>query len=191
MFDQLMEALNMVLQWQNFFWALFGVTFGIIMGAIPGLSDNMAIVLLLPFTYYLGPIPGIAMLMGLSKGANFGGSIPAILFNIPGTPQAMITTFDGYPLAKSGKSGKALKTALFASVTADTASDLVLILLYIVRHGFGQKKTGLSRQPHTQGHFYEIASHGNGFPHHRRWQRRLYRCHACPAAESRSQRHHL
>ncbi|WP_294448219.1 tripartite tricarboxylate transporter permease [uncultured Mailhella sp.] len=129
MFDQLMEALNMVLQWQNFFWALFGVTFGIIMGAIPGLSDNMAIVLLLPFTYYLGPIPGIAMLMGLSKGANFGGSIPAILFNIPGTPQAMITTFDGYPLAKSGKSGKALKTALFASVTADTASDLVLIFL--------------------------------------------------------------
>ena len=97
---------------QNFFWALFGVTFGIIMGAIPGLSDNMAIVLLLPFTYYLGPIPGIAMLMGLSKGANFGGSIPAILFNIPGTPQAMITTFDGYPLAKNGKSGKALKTAL-------------------------------------------------------------------------------
>ncbi len=69
------------------------------------------------------------MLMGLSKGANFGGSIPAILFNIPGTPQAMITTFDGYPLAKSGKSGKALKTALFASVTADTASDLVLIFL--------------------------------------------------------------
>ena len=129
MFDQLMEAMSMVLQWQNFFWALFGVTFGIIMGAIPGLSDNMAIVLLLPFTYYLGPIPGIAMLMGLSKGANFGGSIPAILFNIPGTPQAMITTFDGYPLAKSGKSGKALKTALFASVTADTASDLVLIFL--------------------------------------------------------------
>ncbi len=51
MFDQLMEAMSMVLQWQNFFWALFGVTFGIIMGAIPGLSDNMAIVLLLPFTY--------------------------------------------------------------------------------------------------------------------------------------------
>ncbi|MBQ3893161.1 MAG: tripartite tricarboxylate transporter permease [Mailhella sp.] len=129
MLDSLMTAFGMVLDWQNFFWALFGVTFGIIMGAIPGLSDNMAIVLLLPFTYYLGPIPGIAMLMGLSKGSNFGGSIPAILFNIPGTPQAMITTFDGYPLAKAGKSGKALKTALFASVTADTASDLVLIFL--------------------------------------------------------------
>ncbi|MBO4316846.1 MAG: tripartite tricarboxylate transporter permease [Mailhella sp.] len=129
MLDSLAAAFGLVMEWQNFFWALFGVTFGMIMGAIPGLSDNMAIVLLLPFTYYLGPIPGIAMLMGLSKGSNFGGSIPAVLFNIPGTPQAMITTFDGYPLAKAGKSGKALKTALFASVTADTASDLVLMFL--------------------------------------------------------------
>ena len=73
------------------------------MGAIPGLTDTMAIVLLLPFTYYLGPIPGIAMLMGLSKGGNFGGSLPAILFNIPGTPQAMCTTFDGHPLAMQGR----------------------------------------------------------------------------------------
>lgn len=129
MFDSLAAAFSMVLEWQNFAWSLFGVAFGMIMGAIPGLSDTMAIVLLLPFTYYLGPIPGIAMLMGLSKGANFGGSIPAILFNIPGTPQAMVTSFDGYPLAGQGKSGKALQTALFASVTADTVSDLVLIFL--------------------------------------------------------------
>lgn len=129
MLESLTTAFGMVLEWQNFGWALFGVTFGMIMGAIPGLSDTMSIVLLLPFTYYLGPIPGIAMLMGLSKGANFGGSIPAVLFNIPGTPQAMVTAFDGYPLARQGKSGKALQTALFASVTADTVSDLVLIFL--------------------------------------------------------------
>ncbi len=129
MIESFLAALGLIADWQNFAWALFGVVFGMIMGAVPGLSDNMAIVLLLPFTYYLGPIPGIAMLMGLSKGSNFGGSIPAILFNIPGTPQAMVTTFDGYPLTRAGKSGKALKTALFASVTADTASDLVLIFL--------------------------------------------------------------
>lgn len=83
MFDQLMEALGMVLQWQNFFWALFGVTFGIIMGAIPGLSDNMAIVLLLPFTYYLGPIPGIAMLMGLSKGPTSAVPFPPFCSTFP------------------------------------------------------------------------------------------------------------
>ena len=129
MLENLMGALDLVLCWENFFWAFVGVFCGAIMGAIPGLTDTMAIVLLLPFTYYLGPIPGIAMLMGLSKGGNFGGSLPAILFNIPGTPQAMCTTFDGHPLAMQGKSGKAMQTALFSSVTADALSDLVLIFL--------------------------------------------------------------
>lgn len=129
MIEQIIAGLDMVFAWENFLWAFFGVGFGMVMGAIPGLTDTMAIVLLLPFTYYLGPVPGMAMLMGLSKGGNFGGSIPAVLFNIPGTPQAMVTTFDGYPLARQGKSGKALHMALFASVTADAASDLVLIFL--------------------------------------------------------------
>lgn len=129
MLDQLLAALDMVFAWENFLWAFFGVAFGMVMGAIPGLTDTMAIVLLLPFTYYVGPIAGMSMLMGLSKGGNFGGSIPAILFNIPGTPQAMVTSFDGYPLAQQGKSGKALQMALFASVTADAMSDLVLIFL--------------------------------------------------------------
>ena len=129
MLENLMGALDLVLCWENFFWVFVGVFCGAIMGAIPGLTDTMAIVLLLPFTYYLGPIPGIAMLMGLSKGGNFGGSLPAILFNIPGTPQAMCTTFDGHPLAMQGKSGKAMQTALFSSVTADALSDLVLIFL--------------------------------------------------------------
>lgn len=129
MFDDLMGALQLILAWENFFWAFVGVLCGFIMGAIPGLTDTMAIVLLLPFTYYLGPVAGISMLMGLSKGGNFGGSVPAILFNIPGTPQAMCTTFDGYPLARAGKSGKALNMALLASVLADAMSDLVLIFL--------------------------------------------------------------
>lgn len=129
MFEQFLSGLNMVLVPQNLMWAAVGVTLGMILGSIPGLTDNMGIVLLLPFTFYLGPIAGIALLMGLSKGGNFGGSIPAILFNIPGTPQAMVTCIDGYPLAQQGKSGKALKMALYASVVADACSDLVLIFL--------------------------------------------------------------
>jgi putative tricarboxylic transport membrane protein len=129
MFEQILSGLSMVLIPQNFLWAALGVTFGMILGSIPGLTDNMGIVLLLPFTYYLGPIAGIALLMGLTKGGNFGGSIPAILFNIPGTPQAMVTCLDGYPLAQQGKSGKALKQALYSSVVADACSDLILIFL--------------------------------------------------------------
>lgn len=129
MIENIMEGMSMVLQWENLIWAMFGVAFGMLLGCIPGLSGNVGITLLLPFTFYLGPVAGIAMLMGLSKGDGFGGSIPAILFNIPGTPHAVITTLDGYPLAKQGKGGKALHTALAASFTADFTSDLVLIFL--------------------------------------------------------------
>ncbi len=129
MFENIVAGLGLVFAWDNLFWSFFGVSFGMLMGAIPGLTDNMAIVLLLPFTFYLNPIAGIAMLMGLSKGGNFGGSVPAILFNIPGTPQAMVTSLDGYPLTRQGKSGKALKMALYSSTMGDTLSDMVLIFL--------------------------------------------------------------
>ncbi len=129
MWDLILSGISMVFVPENMLWACAGVAFGMIMGSIPGLTDTMAIVLLLPFTFYLSPIAAIALLMGLSKGGNFGGSIPAILLNIPGTPQAMVTCFDGYPLTKQGKAGKALKQALYSSVIADTASDLILIFL--------------------------------------------------------------
>ena len=124
--QNVLMGMDMLMQWEVFFSAAAGVMFGIFMGAIPGLSDIIAICLMVPFTFYLNPIAGVAMLMGLSKGANFGGAIPAILFNIPGTPQAVITAFDGYPLTKQGKAGKALKTALYSSCIADTLSDCIL-----------------------------------------------------------------
>ncbi len=129
MLQDILSGFQMVFQWSNLVSAFAGVTFGMVMGAVPGLTSNMAISLLIPFTFYLNPIASVALLMGLSKGGNFGGSIPAILFNIPGTPQAMVTSFDGYPLHKQGKGGKALQVALYSSVMADTMSDLVLFFL--------------------------------------------------------------
>ena len=127
--DQILEGISLVLQWENLLLAMFGVAAGMVLGCIPGLNANVGIVLLLPFTFYLGPVPGIAMLMGMSKGDGFGGSIPSILFNIPGTAHAVVTTLDGYPLTKKGQGGKALETALAASCTADFNSDLILIFL--------------------------------------------------------------
>jgi putative tricarboxylic transport membrane protein len=127
--ENIVVGMGMVLKLDNILASMFGVTVGIVMGAIPGLSEITAICLLLPFTFYLKPIAAIAMLMGLCKGGNFGGSIPAILFNIPGTAQAVVTSFDGYPLTKQGKSGKALKMALYASTMADTLSDFILFFL--------------------------------------------------------------
>jgi len=105
-----------------------GVTLGILVGAIPGLNGPMAIAIAVPATFYLEPIGAIGFLVGIMKGATVGGAVPAILMNTPGTPDAMITTLDGHPLALKGKSGKALKMAHLSSVTGDTFSDIVLFV---------------------------------------------------------------
>jgi len=113
----------------NIIYLALGVGIGVIVGALPGLNGPMAIALMVPITYYMGPLIAVAFLIGLNKGASFGGSIAAILLNTPGTPEAAATCFDGYPLAKQGKGEKALKISLYASVTGDTFSDLVLIFV--------------------------------------------------------------
>ncbi len=116
----------------TFYNALFvalGVFTGIVVGAIPGLNGPMAIALALPVTFYLSPLGGIAYLIGIMKGGTFGGSIAAILLNTPGSPEAAATAYDGYPLAQKGKGLKAMKIALYSSVTGDTFSDLVLFVV--------------------------------------------------------------
>jgi len=117
------------MQLQNIIGVAAGVTIGILVGAIPGLTATMAVSVAVPLTFVLDPVLGISFLIGVYKGAIYGGSIPAILLNIPGTPAAAATTMDGFPLAQKGQAGKGLKMALYASVIADTFSDLVLILV--------------------------------------------------------------
>ena len=106
-----------------------GVVVGLIFGAIPGLASIMAVAIILPMTFYLDPIIGIPMLLAVYKAGIFGGSISAILINTPGTVASFLTGQDGYALAKKGKAGKALGMALAASVTGDTLSDIVLVLV--------------------------------------------------------------
>ena len=107
---------------------VLGVTTGVIVGAIPGLTATMAMALAVPVTFFMPPLLGIPFLLGLYKGAVYGGSIPAILVATPGTGAAVATVLDGYPLAKKGKPKLALHTALFASVTGDFLSDVFFIL---------------------------------------------------------------
>jgi putative tricarboxylic transport membrane protein len=119
------DALTLI----NVTFVALGVLTGIVVGAIPGLNGPMAIALALPVTFYLSPLGGIAYLIGIMKGGTFGGSISAILLNTPGSPEAAATAFDGYPLAQKGKGLKAMKVALYASVSGDTFSDFVLFLV--------------------------------------------------------------
>lgn len=113
----------------NIAFIALGVLLGIVFGAIPGLNGPMAIAIAVPLTFALDPLTAIAFLIGINKGANYGGSISAILINIPGAAEAIATTFDGYPLTKKGKGLKALKMSLYSSVCGDTFSDIVLIVV--------------------------------------------------------------
>ena len=113
--------------WEPVFFALLGTAIGLLAGATPGLSASAAIALLIPLTFYMDTLSALAFIYTISKSASFGGSIPAILFNTPGTPQASATQLDGYPLTRQGKQGKALRTAVIASAMGDTFSEMLLI----------------------------------------------------------------
>lgn len=113
--------------WQAVLFTILGTLVGLIGGAVPGLSSGAMISLLIPVTFYMGPLPALAMIYAVSKSSDFGGSIPAILFNTPGTPQASATQVEGFPLTQQGKQGKALRMAVVASAQGDVASELLLI----------------------------------------------------------------
>ena len=124
--DVILAGIESALNFYTIGFVLVGVLTGIVVGAIPGLNGTMAIAIAIPMTFYLEPLAAIGMLVGIMKGSTIGGAVPAILLNTPGTPDSAITALDGYPLAKQGKPFKALKMALYSSVTGDTISDLVL-----------------------------------------------------------------
>ncbi len=98
----------------NLLLMLIGVTLGVIIGVLPGLGGANGIAILLPLTFTMPPTSAIIMLSCIYWGALFGGAITSILFNIPGEPWSVATTFDGYPMAQQGRAGEAL-TAAFTS----------------------------------------------------------------------------
>ena len=127
MSEVIMAALGNLLQIQNLIFMNLGMFIGIIFGAIPGMNGNLAITVLLPFTFMLEPVPALLMLTSIFFGSNFGGSISSILINTPGTNAAAATLLDGYPLSRKGYPGKALSTALTASTVGGLISATWLL----------------------------------------------------------------
>lgn len=111
--------------------AVLGVLIGITVGAIPGLSGDLAIAIILPIVFTLSPTRALGMLIGIYKGSMFGGSISAISFGVPGTAAAAATVEDGYKAKQKGQPKKALFTALYSSFTGDVIASLTLIFLAI------------------------------------------------------------
>lgn len=122
------QGLDILLQWQNFIVIPIGLALGIVVGAIPGLTSDLGIILCIPLTYGMEPTMAILMLLAIYCGGTYGGSITAILINTPGTSANAATLFDGYPLAKKGRPGQALMTANFASFIGGTIGILILTI---------------------------------------------------------------
>jgi putative tricarboxylic transport membrane protein len=129
MLGQVAQAFSEVLTFQVIAYITFGVFIGYLVGALPGMNRATAIALLLPFTYKLPPLVGISFLIGINKGGAAGCAVSAILINVPGEPSAVVTTLDGYPMTRQGKSGKALQIALYGSVVGDLLATIALIAL--------------------------------------------------------------
>ena len=129
MYAQILQAATNILTFNVVAYITLGLFIGYVVGVLPGLSRATAIALLIPITYKLPPLAGISFLIGVSKGGNTGSALTAILINVPGEPQSVVTALDGYPLTQQGKAQKALKLALVASVLGDFIATLVLIAL--------------------------------------------------------------
>ena len=105
-----------------------GSLLGIILGAIPGIGPGVGIALLLPVTYAMEPLQGITLLMGLYAAGWYGGAIPAITINTPGTGVNVLTTYDGYPMAKDGQPQRALSLAYASSFFGGIFAVIVLMV---------------------------------------------------------------
>jgi putative tricarboxylic transport membrane protein len=105
-----------------------GVAAGIIGGAIPGVTITMTIILVLPFTFGMDTLQGIATMVGVYVGGSAGGLISACLLGIPGTPSAIATTFDGFPMARKGEPGRAVWLGIWASVFGGLIAGVFLVV---------------------------------------------------------------
>jgi putative tricarboxylic transport membrane protein len=128
MFELLWAGLLNVLQLQYLIPLAIGTLAGLIGGALPGVTITMTIIIVLPFTFGLDPIAGLAAMVGVYVGGESGGLVTASLLGIPGTPSAVATTFDGFPMARRGEPGRAVWLGTWASFLGGILGAFFLIV---------------------------------------------------------------
>src|SRR5512135_1614383 len=94
---------------------VLGTFVGVVGGALPGVTITMTIIVVLPFTFGLDPLQGLAAMTGVYVGGSAGGLVTATLIGIPGTPSSIATTFDGFPMTQKGEAGRAMWLGVWAS----------------------------------------------------------------------------
>ncbi len=126
--DSFLTALSALASYKVLLAAFGGVLWGILGGALPGISPSIAMALLLPFTVGMEPTPALVLLASVYVGAEYGGSIPAILIRTPGTNSASATVLDGYAMAQQGRAGEALGISLISGLWGGLFGLAVLVL---------------------------------------------------------------
>src|SRR5690348_5676344 len=121
-FSVILTPMNMVLMF-------VGIILGVLIGVLPGLGGANGVAILLPLTFTMSPTSAIIMLSCIYWGALFGGAITSILFNIPGEPWSVATTFDGYPMAQQGRAGQALTGAFTSSFVGAFVAVVMITFL--------------------------------------------------------------
>jgi len=124
--NNLAFGLGVALSWQNLLYCFIGCFLGTLVGVLPGIGPVATVAMLLPFTFGLEPAPALIMLAGIYYGAQYGGSTTAILVNIPGETSSVVTTLDGYQMARRGRAGPALGIAAIGSFVAGCIATLVV-----------------------------------------------------------------
>ncbi len=126
--DQYMTALSAIFQYQNLMLMLLGTLIGVVVGVLPGIGSTHAMAMVIPFTWKMDIVPAFVLLTSIYATSKFGGSLTAILFNIPGDNPNAVTLIDGFPMAKKGKA----KTAIAASATVSILGGLFSCLSVLV-----------------------------------------------------------
>jgi putative tricarboxylic transport membrane protein len=129
MLELLGQGLLTILQWKYLLPLFLGTFAGVVGGALPGVTITMTVIVLLPFTFGLDPLQGLAAMTGVYVGGAAGGLVTACLLGIPGTPSAVATTFDAFPMARNGEPGRAIWLGIWASFFGGLMGGLFLILV--------------------------------------------------------------
>lgn len=129
MLDNLMLGFSTALTFENLLWCFLGVLVGTVIGLMPGLGSTTGIAILIPLTLGMEPVTALIMLAGIYYGAQYGGTITSVLISTPGEAASVVTTLDGYQMARQGKAGSALAIAAIGSFIAAIISLGLLMAL--------------------------------------------------------------
>ena len=129
MLDLLGNGIVTILQFKYMLPLFLGTLVGVIGGSLPGVTITMTVIVILPFTYGLDPLAGLAAMTGVYVGGSTGGLITCCLLGIPGSPASIATTFDGFPMARNGEPGRAIWLGVWASVWGGLLGALCLVFL--------------------------------------------------------------